>query len=961
MKKILFCFLFAVLGQWLIAQQTQSLAGQWLFKIDRSNEGITKRWFKHQLNNDNDYMSLPGSMLENRKGDDITLNTKWTASIYDSSFYFNPALAKYRQPDNLKIPFMLTPLKHYVGVAWYQKRVTIPSGWKKKNIFLFLERAHIQTMVWVDNHYVGSQLSLTTPHCYDITKYISAGCHRITIRIDNSLKTTINPGKDSHSVTDQTQGNWNGIIGKIELQARPSIYFKNIQVFPDITKKAASVKITLAKTNHKSVSGVLVLSAKSFNTDTPRVIPSITVTFHMIHDTKQINIVLPIGDQMQLWSEFSPTLYKLHVLLKAKNNIDQQDIEFGMRKIDVKGKWIYVNNIRTLMRGTVENCVFPLTGYPPMEVAPWERIFNICKSFGINHMRFHSYCPPEAAFKAADLTGIYLQPEGPSWPNHGISLGRGLPIDTFLMSETKRMDTAYGNYASFCMLAAGNEPRGNWVPWASKFVDYWKKTDNRRIYTGFSVGGGWAWQPANQYQVKAGARGLNWANQRPETISDFRHQIDTVKEPYISHETGQWCAFPDFSEIEKYTGVNRAKNFELFRDILAKNDMADMAQDFLMASGKLQVLCYKNEIEKILRTPNYEGFQLLSLTDYPGQGTALVGVLNSFWDEKGYVTSSQFRHFCNATVPLVQMPKFVYKNDETLHASAEIIHYTNKPLINACPVWKIKDTYGNILQSGKFPVQTIPVGSHLTLGEIKVNLKSFAVPCKLNLEVALKGTSIKNNWNFWVYPDTRTIDTTNIYVCHTLDQKAEKILNEGGKVLLIAAGHVEYGKDIIQYYQPVFWNTSWFKMRPPHTTGVYINNHHPIFQNFVTGYWGNLQWWELLNHAQVMQLTDFPKGFHPLVQPIDTWFLSRKLGMLFEAQVGKGKIVVTSIDLENNLKQRPVAKQLLYSITQYMNSSQFYPQYHVNIETIRELFTKSSHQFKTYTHDAPDELKKTHH
>ncbi len=956
MKKIFIPLVCIILGQSLYPQQTISLAGKWLFKIDRNNEGIGQQWFNRPLNDETIY--LPGSMLENRKGNDITLKTKWTESIYDSSFYFNPVLAQYRQPDNLKIPFMLTPLKHYVGVAWYQKEVNIPTTWKGDRIFLYLERPHIQTVLWVDNRKVGEQQSLTTPHCYDITNYISKGTHRITLRIDNNLKTTIDPGKDSHSVTDQTQGNWNGIVGKIELQAKPALYFNDIQLFPDIKNKEVKVKITLINASHKHLWGTITLSARSYNTDTPRVVTPLSLPFKISGKEKQIEINLPIGDHVQLWSEFSPTLYQLHAMLVSNKMSDQRDVQFGMREITIQGKWIYVNGVRTLMRGTVENCVFPLTGYAPMDVAPWERIFRICKSFGLNHMRFHSYCPPEAAFEAADLVGFYLQPEGPSWPNHGVSLGSGMPIDTFLMSETKRMDKTYGNHPSFTMLAAGNEPRGNWVPWATKFVNYWKATDNRHIYTGFSVGGGWAWQPANQYQVKAGARGLNWANQRPESISDFRHQIDTVKEPYISHETGQWCAFPDFSEIEKFTGVTRAKNFELFRDLLATNDMADMAKDFLMASGKLQVLCYKNEIEKILRTPDYAGFQLLSLNDYPGQGTALVGVLDPFWDEKGYVTPTEFRHFCNATVPLVRMEKFVYKNNEVLHASAELTHNGNTPFINAHPVWQIRDAYGAILKQGQFPVQNIPAGSHLILGEIQVNLKQFAAPCKLNLEVALEGTSIKNSWNFWVYPEKVSIDTTDIYVCHTLDNKAERILNAGGKVLLFASGNIEYGKDIVQYFQPVFWNTSWFKMRPPHTTGVYINNQHPIFKDFVTDDWGDLQWWELLNHAQVMQLTDFPKGFHPLVQPIDTWFIDRKLAMLFEAQVGKGKLVATSIDLEHDLAHRPVAKQLLYSITQYMQSSQFYPEYHVKIQTIKELFLKSSQRIKTYTSDAPDELKK---
>jgi len=472
------------------------------------------------------------------------------------------------------------------------------------------------------------------------------------------------------------------------------------------------------------------------------------------------------------------------------------------------------------------------------------------------------------------------------------------------------------------------------------------------------VGGSWAWQPKNQFHVKAGARGLNWDKTRPESMSDFRQNIDTVKQPFISHETGQWCAFPDFTEIPKYTGVKRAKNFELFQENLADNDMADMSRKFLMASGKLQLLCYKHDLEKLYRTPDYAGFYLLGLNDYSGQGTALVGVLNVFWQEKGYVDSLSFRRFCNTTVPLVRMEKFVFNNNETLKAGVEVAHYGASDLKEATIRWKVSDTNGRVVEEGSLPKQTIPAGSRLALGNISMDLSTITAPAKLNLQVAIDGTSYANDWNFWVYPTTVTDNTKGILVCHELDETAQKVLAKGGKVLLLAAGKVEYGKEVVQYYQPVFWNTSWFKMRPPHTTGAYIDNSHPIFKDFVTDDWGDLQWWELLNKAQTMQLTDFPKGFHPLVQPIDTWFINRKLGMLFEAQVGKGKIVVCSMDLESDLTNRPVARQLRYSILNYMQSKEFKPQNNVAISAIEDIFRKTAEKVKTYSKDVPDELKK---
>ena len=119
------------------------LSGTWKFQIDRDDAGIKERWFDKELTTD--HINLPGSMPEKLKGDDVTVRTRWTGSLYDSSYYFNPYMEKYRIDGQVKLPFFLTPDKHYVGVAWYQKTVQVPANWKGQRIVLFLERPHIET------------------------------------------------------------------------------------------------------------------------------------------------------------------------------------------------------------------------------------------------------------------------------------------------------------------------------------------------------------------------------------------------------------------------------------------------------------------------------------------------------------------------------------------------------------------------------------------------------------------------------------------------------------------------------------------------------------------------------------------------------------------------------------------------------------------------------------------------
>ena len=927
-----------------LSAQTIDLAGRWKFQIDRNDRGATEQWYMNHKFDDS--IDLPGSMPERLKGDDISVNTQWVGSLYDSSYFFNPYMERYRQPGkDMKLTFFLTPDKHYVGVAWYQRIINIKNVDKQSNYTLYLERPHIETTLYVNGQRVGMHSSLVTAHQYDVTNYLQAGDNIITLRIDNRPE-TVDVGKDSHSITDQTQGDWNGIVGLMELRQTGTTRIIDMQVFPDIDNHIAQVRLQLtgkpktkAQLQLRCTTGEAADAAVTLNAD-----------------TMWTEVTLPMGDNMRLWDEFHPNLYDLTATIMVKNKpTDERTTTFGMRKFEIRGKMFYVNGHEVQLRGTVENCDFPLTGYAPMDVESWMKVFTRCREYGLNHMRFHSYCPPEAAFVAADRVGFYLQPEGPSWPNHGVALGNGRSIDTYLMEETKRMARDYGNHPSFCMLACGNEPAGRWVEWVGMFVDYWKATDTRRVYTGASVGGSWAWQPKSQYHVKAGARGLTWAGNRPNSTDDYSQTLRTVAEPYVSHETGQWCAFPNFDEIPKYTGVNKAKNFEVFRDLLRDRGMESRGHKFLMAAGKLQALCYKYEIERTMRTPEYAGFQLLSLNDYSGQGTALVGVTDVFFDDKGYMTAPEFRQFCSPIVPLAKIQKFTWKANETFHADILLNQYGDHDLGTIKPHYIISNAEG-IVAEGDLPATDAPIGHNLPLGSIDLPLNSINEAQMLTLSVSIPGTEAQNHWDFWVYPTEVTADEGNVWVTADFDEKAQTVLKKGGTVLLTAAGKVSYGKEIVQQFLPVFWNTSWFKMRPPHTTGILVENEHPIFDIFPTEYHSNLQWWELVNKAQVMQFDMFPDDFQPLIQSIDTWFLSRKIGMLFEANVLGGRLVMTTMDITSDLDQRIVARQMRASILRYMNSDRFHPAMTIEPQMISDLFTKTAPPINTFTKDSPDEL-----
>lgn len=935
-------------------RDTLDLEGTWDFQIDREDHGEVEAWFSKKLK---DNIILPGSMLTNNKGNDITIKTQWTGSIYDSSFYFNPRFKKYQQPGDIKFPFWLTPKKEYVGAAWYQKDINIPKNWKDRHAFLFLERAHTETVVWLDDQKLGMQNSMVAPHQYELPSDLKPGKHTLTIRVDNRIK-EINVGPDSHSLTDHTQGNWNGIIGKLKLIATPSVYMGNIQAYPNRERAEVTFKIPVNQLEVRNSKVSLSLQLSTFNTAEKQKLAPLTQSFRLNKQTDTLQITANLGNSVQLWNEFDPALYRADFRLKSKKGTDQQLVEFGVRDFKTKGRSFTINDRPVFLRGTLDNAIFPLTGYPPMDVPAWERIFKIIKNHGLNHVRYHSWCPPEAAFKAADRLGIYLQPEGPSWANHGTALGTGRNIDRYIYEETNLMMQQYGNYASYMMMAYGNEPRGKQVEYLTAFNDYWKQKDTRRLYTGASVGGSWPVIPNNEFMVRGGARDLDWKNRAPQSVADFSDNIKNFSVPFVSHETGQYCVFPNFDEIKKYIGAYQAKNFELFQEDLADHHMLDQADAFFKASGKLQVLAYKYSIEKAMRTPGYSGYQLLSLNDYSGQGTALVGILDAFWDPKPYVNAEEWREFSSETVPLAEFPNFVFTDAETLTADILIAHYGVDQLQNSIS-WQLTDSDGSVLATGTFDQGKIAYGLS-ALGFVKFPLREITEAQKLTLTVAVQDTEFKNHWDFWVFPEILPEVKSNVYECTVLDEKALQVLDAGGSVLLNAAGKIVKGAEVAQTFLPVFWNTSWFQMRPPHTLGFLVDPAHPLFKDFPTDSHSDLQWWSIVNKEQVMHLEDFPPDFKPLIQPIDTWFMNRRLAMAFEAKVGNGKLIMLSVDL-NEPEKDAAAHQLYYSLKNYMNSPEFNPQTQLDAALIQDLLTSPSRQqFDKYTKDSPDELKPEH-
>ncbi len=941
------------------------LAGVWSLALDPADRGQRAHWYADELPSIAGPLTLPGSLQEQGYGDEITLETPWVGTIVDRSLFEAERYAPYREPGAMKVPFWLQPEKYYAGAAWIQRTIQIPDGWQGRRIALTLERPHWETAAWLDDTPLGRCDSLSTAHVYDLGTNVAPGEYRLTIRVDNRM--VVDVGPNAHSMSDHTQSNWNGIVGRMELSAESPVWLRTVRVYPDVAQKRARIKIDVTSVLGKSAAGTVTVAARLVNAPESKALPPVSAPIgfsaagglsglDLSAAGGHVDIDYPLGDDAQVWDEFNPALYELTVDLemeirgegrgaRGEKEVvrDRRIVTFGLREVGTQGTQITLNHRPIFLRGTLECCIFPLTGYPPTDVESWKRIIRVCKAHGLNQIRFHSWCPPEAAFVAADELGFYYQVECPSWANQGAAIGEGRPLDEWLYREGWRLLAAYGNHPSFIMMAYGNEPAGRHAEFLAEWVTYWRKRDPRRVYTS---GAGWPMIPENDYHNTPDPRIQRWGaglasrinGQAPETTTDYRDYVEQAGRPVVSHEIGQWCVYPNFAEMAKYTGVLKPKNFEIFRDFLEANHMGGQAYDFFMASGKLQALCYKEEVESALRTPGFGGFQLLDLHDFPGQGTALVGVLDPFWDEKGYISADQFRRFCGPTVPLARLDKRIWHTGETLHAAIQVTHFGPAPLVDATIDWALVGGDGVTVASGTLAGRTIAPSSQEIAGTIACPLGDVPADHKYTLVVgvAANGERHENDWDVWVYALRVAMPAApDVLVSGDMEAALGHVAGGGRALLLLDPAQVRTSSQL--GFSSVFWNTAWTRGQAPHTLGILCDPAHPVFADFPTEYHSNWQWWELIHGAAAMQIDDLPPALRPLVQPIDTWFEARRLGLLIEARIGDGALMVASMDLESDLDQRLVARQLRASVLGYMQSDAFRPEHAVTAGAIRKL------------------------
>lgn len=872
----------------------------------------------------------------------------------------------------------------YEGEARISRKVTVPD-YGNDRLFVLAERARaLRLAVDGGECEVFRQGALSTPYIFELTG-VTPGEHELTFFSDNSY-----PGmpKDaicySSAATDETQTNWNGILGNLCMYTRPKNFIECVRIYPKKLKRSggyvADVCVELApgaKETLKDAKIILRSEALAETEEFGKTQKSAEIFTHLGDALTKIEAAgpenrktveiwfrdLPLRENVKLWDEEEGNLYEMAATLDSGtvaehgvNSSVEYRTRFGIRIFGDNGSGRFALNGRTIFLRSEANCAeYPETGHPPMTVSEWKEILQKYRSYGINCVRFHSHCEPEAAFTAADELGMLLQPELSNWnPKDAFATEESI---RYYRTELTAILKTYANHPSFVMLTLGNElqARGEGRDRMQDLVRIAKQLDPTRLYANGSntFYGEEGCDPESDFYTSQSCKDVvirgTFSGMRGyinENYPSADHTYDAAMaeirksytKPVFSFEVGQFEVLPDFGELESFQGISDPVNLKLIRKRVEERGLLPVWKKYVEATGELSRLAYREEIEAAMRTRELSGISLLGLQDFPGQGTALVGMMNSHMEPKPYpfARPERFREFFTESRIFVKMPRYTYEEGEHLTAEVEVANF-GKENITGELGWTlgyrdcaVNSGRGELRCDRADRQKNCPPGTYTSLGRLDIPLEVKGVSAALILTVSI-GDSI-SAYPIWVYRKTTPVCPENVYETRAFDVKTREILQNGGRVYLSPDADKESLPNSIKtQFTTDFWSVGTFADQEG-GMGQLIDTEHPIFKEFPTDFHTDWQWWIMATKRAVI----LPHPMKTIITEMDSYAFLRPMAQMIEFRCLKGKVLLSTMELHKS-QQYPEVRALQASIYTYLSGENFEPAEEITEEELSML------------------------
>lgn len=881
------------------------------------------------------------TVLSDWENDRLSIAGEWSVTLPD-----DPALYPVQLPGSLDEAGVGTPLEkpergalsrhvRYIGPAVYRREINIPENLAGRELELFLERVLWQSQVKIDGRLLPEpRQSLATPHIHRLGK-LAAGRHTLELIIDNSMIYRL--GNHAHAYGESMQTIWNGAVGTLEI--RPADPIAELRIDAAFPAEALDIRFRGPAGRY-----LVQLTPRNFAGEAYQAILASVAA----EDGRQL-LHLPFPDtKPQAWSEFAPCLYDLTAVRLDRDGAPAVIAEeVGFRTVRREGNRLFLNDRPLFLRGNLDNCHFPLTGYPAMDKASWLRLMRISRENGINNIRFHSWCPPRAAFEAADEVGVYLEPEVNLWIDGWMGDENGRPLtgigredrdlNRFIRQELHDIIAVYGNLPSLTMLEFGNELGSADFDVLGQWLNEIKQQDRRRLYsasTARSISGADDYLVTHDYPDVGGTRGRMSAG----TAWNYEDIYGRTQLPTIAHEIGQWPVYPDYREIDLYTGVLHSTALETSRRQAEEAGVLRFNREYAFASGMQSKMMYKDEIEAFLRTPSCAGLQLLGMQDYSGQGEALIGWLDSFYRNKGVLPPEEVRSFLAPTAVYAEFAKYVWTATETPEIGLVIHHYGENDLRDGRIAVTLRSADGSTVREELMTIGGIPVGTVKKAGAVRLPLNDLTSGrYELTAEVldGERPVSGPNCWPLWVLPQEITVACPANVVFTDKSEEALRALASGQNVVLDAHALGVRPDYLPADWGSVYWSTSWFSGQARRTLGLWLEEDSPVFMHFGAQGFGDWIWFRLAENGRAFKLTGLPADYCPIAMPVPDFHFNQLLGTIFAVKVGEGKLLVSGYDLS---REWPETRQLKANLLAWAGASGFEPAAEVSADWVRQLF-----------------------
>ena len=872
----------------------------------------------------------------------------------------------------------------YEGEARISRKVTVPD-YGTDRLFVLAERARVLRLA-VDGEEceVFRQGTLSTPYIFELTG-VTPGEHELTFFSDNSY-----PGmpKDaicySSAATDETQTNWNGILGNLCMYTRPKNFIESVRIYPKKLKRSggyvADVCVELAPGAKETLEDAKIILRSEALAETEefgKTQKSAEIFTHLGDALTKIEAAgpenrktveiwfrdLPLRENVKLWDEEEGNLYEMAATLDSGtaaehgvNSSVEYCTRFGIRIFGDNGSGRFALNGRTIFLRSEANCAeYPETGHPPMTVSEWKEILQKYRSYGINCVRFHSHCEPEAAFTAADELGMLLQPELSNWnPKDAFATEESI---RYYRTELTAILKTYANHPSFVMLTLGNElqAQGEGRDRMQDLVRTAKQLDPTRLYANGSNAfyGEEGCDPESDFYTSQSCKDVvirgTFSGMRGyinENYPSADHTYDAAMaeirksytKPVFSFEVGQFEVLPDFGELESFQGISDPVNLKLIRKRVEERGLLPVWKKYVEATGELSRLAYREEIEAAMRTRELSGISLLGLQDFPGQGTALVGMMNSHMEPKPYpfARPERFREFFRESRIFVKMPRYTYEEGEHLTAEVEVANF-GKESITGELGWTlgyrdcaVNSGRGELRCDRADRQKNCPPGTYTSLGRLDIPLEVKGVSAALILTVSIGDCT--STYPVWVYQKTSPECPKNVYETRVFDEQTRAVLQNGGRVYLSPdADRESLPNSIKTQFTTDFWSVGTFAEQEG-GMGQLIDTEHPIFRNFPTDFHTDWQWWIVAGKRAVI----LPRSMKSVITEMDSYAFLRPMAQLIEFNCLNGKVLLSTMELHKSL-QYPEARALQAAIYEYLSGEEFRPAEELTVEELRTM------------------------